>query len=66
MDLSQAPGNGADADLTAAVGTPVKAFTDGTVESIHEDPLMGYTVVLDHGNGIKSTSCRFGHTENHK
>ena len=42
-------------DLTATVGTPVKAFTSGTVESIHEDPLMGYTVVVDHGGGMKST-----------
>ncbi len=42
-------------DLAAAVGTPVKAFTAGVVESIHEDPLMGYTVVIDHGNGVKSS-----------
>jgi len=41
-------------DIASGVGTPVKAFTDGVVESVYEDPLMGYTVVLDHGNGMKS------------
>ncbi|MBQ3075250.1 MAG: M23 family metallopeptidase [Clostridia bacterium] len=41
-------------DISAGVGTPVKAFTDGTVEAVYEDPLLGYTVVLDHGNDTKS------------
>ncbi len=42
------------ADIQAAVGTPVKAVTGGVVEAIYEDPLMGFTVSLDHGNGTKS------------
>jgi len=37
-------------DLIATVGTPVKAFSDGTVKEIYEDPLMGQTVVLEHDN----------------
>ncbi|MBR4288503.1 MAG: M23 family metallopeptidase [Clostridia bacterium] len=41
-------------DLAAAVGTQVKAFTDGVVEDIYEDPLMGYTVILSHGDETKS------------
>ncbi len=41
-------------DIAAGVGTPVKAFTSGTVESVYEDPLLGYTIVLDHGNNTKS------------
>ncbi|MBE6713232.1 MAG: M23 family metallopeptidase [Ruminococcaceae bacterium] len=41
-------------DIVTAVGTPVKAFTDGTVEAIYEDPLMGHTIVVDHGNNTKS------------
>ncbi len=41
-------------DIASGVGTPVKAFTDGTVEAVYEDPLLGYTVVLDHGNETKS------------
>ena len=44
-------------DLASAVGTPVKAFTAGVVESIYEDPLMGYTMVIDHGNDTKSYYC---------
>lgn len=41
-------------DLAAAVGTPVKAFTDGVVLEIYEDALMGHTVVIDHGENLKS------------
>ena len=41
-------------DIASAVGTPVKAFTDGVVESVYEDPLLGYTVTIDHGNDTKS------------
>jgi len=41
-------------DLSAAIGTQVKAFTDGVVEEIYEDPLMGYTVILSHGDETKS------------
>ncbi len=41
-------------DLAAAIGTQVKAFTDGVVENIYEDPLMGYTVVLSHGDDTRS------------
>ncbi len=41
-------------DLAAAVGTPVKAFTDGVILEIGEDPLMGYTIVIDHGNELTS------------
>lgn len=41
-------------DLAAAIGTQVKAFTDGVVEEIYEDPLMGYTVILSHGDETRS------------
>ena len=41
-------------DIASALGTPVKAFTDGVVAEIYEDPLMGQTVVIDHGNNTKS------------
>lgn len=41
-------------DITTAVGTPVRSFTDGVVEAVYEDPLMGHTVVVDHGNATKS------------
>ncbi len=41
-------------DLSAAIGTQVKAFTSGVVTEIFEDPLMGHTIVVDHGGGVIS------------
>lgn len=41
-------------DITAEKGTPVHAFTDGTVSKIYFDPLMGQTVEIDHGEGLVS------------
>ncbi len=41
-------------DFTAEVGCAVCAFSDGVVESVHADPLMGQTVVINHGDGLKS------------
>lgn len=42
-------------DISANIGTPVVADADGTVTSVTNDPLLGYTVTIDHGNGIVST-----------
>lgn len=41
-------------DIAADSGTAVKAALGGTVESVNEDALMGYTVVLTHENGYKT------------
>ena len=41
-------------DIAASVGTEVCAVSDGTVEVVYADDLMGTTVVIDHGNGVKS------------
>ena len=41
-------------DISGNVGDPVRAFSDGTVEKIYKDYFMGQTVVIDHGNGLKS------------
>ena len=41
-------------DIAAQVGSPVYAFCDGTVSKIYYDPMMGQTVVIDHGDGIES------------
>jgi murein DD-endopeptidase MepM/ murein hydrolase activator NlpD len=41
-------------DISGKVGDPVKAFAGGTVERIYNDNFMGKTVVIDHGNGLKS------------
>ena len=42
-------------DIAAAEGTTVYAAADGTVESVFEDDTMGYTVVLSHADGYKTT-----------
>ncbi len=41
-------------DIASVIGERVRAMTDGVVEKTYDDPLMGQTVVLDHGNGLKS------------
>ena len=42
-------------DIAADIGTKVLAAAKGTIETIYEDDLYGTTVVIDHGNGLKST-----------
>jgi len=44
-------------DIAAALGTKVIAMSAGTVDRVYEDGLMGTTVILDHGDGLKSTYC---------
>ncbi|MCD8095767.1 MAG: M23 family metallopeptidase [Ruminococcus sp.] len=39
-------------DIAADVGTAVKAMNSGEVTQVEEDTLWGYTVIIDHGNGI--------------
>lgn len=39
-------------DITAELGTKVKAFRSGTVLSVYSDDLYGTTVVIDHGSGL--------------
>ncbi len=41
-------------DIAAQRGTAVKATADGVVTEIKSDPRFGITVVIDHGNGIKT------------
>ncbi len=42
-------------DIEAAQGTEVKAVADGSVTCAEKDTLTGYTVTIDHGNGVLST-----------
>lgn len=44
-------------DIAADVGTQVLAVSTGTVEEVYADDLMGTTVVIDHGNGLRSMYC---------
>lgn len=39
-------------DIAAEAGTAVKAMNKGEVTQVSEDPLWGYTVIIDHGSGI--------------
>ncbi|GHV11175.1 peptidase [Clostridia bacterium] len=40
--------------IESEVGVLVKSVTDGHVEAVGDDPLMGTFVVIDHGEGLKS------------
>lgn len=44
-------------DLKAAAGTPVKAISDGTIESIEEDPMWGVCIIISHGDKYESLYC---------
>lgn len=44
-------------DLACEAGTDVFAIDTGTVADIQSDPLWGYTVTIDHGNGIVTKYC---------
>lgn len=42
-------------DIASEAGTQVCAVSAGTVEQVFQDDLMGTTVVIDHGDGLRST-----------
>lgn len=42
-------------DFYAAEGSKVFAVYGGTVENVTNDVLKGYTIVINHGNGLKTT-----------
>ena len=44
-------------DIAAPAGTLVGAMGGGVVEDIYEDEMMGWTVVINHGDGLRSVSC---------
>jgi murein DD-endopeptidase MepM/ murein hydrolase activator NlpD len=41
-------------DISSEIGAPVRAFSDGVIEKIYKDHFMGKTIVINHGNGLKS------------
>lgn len=41
-------------DIECEIGTQVFAAFDGTVSDVYSDPLLGCTVVIDHGYDVKS------------
>lgn len=44
-------------DIAAAQGVKVLSISAGTVEQVYTDAMMGVTVVVDHGGGLKSWYC---------
>lgn len=44
-------------DIKGDLGAQVKAMNKGKVTKVWEDPLMGYSVTIDHGNGIIGYYC---------
>ena len=44
-------------DISASIGTTVKAAADGEVSECYTDTAYGVTVVIDHGNGLFSKYC---------
>lgn len=44
-------------DVSAQKGTVVKSVTAGVVKDVCRDPLMGVTVVIDHGSGYEGWYC---------
>ncbi len=49
-------------DLSADVGTKVKAAAAGTVASVEQDDLMGTVVTIDHGDGLTSVYANLAAT----
>lgn len=49
-------------DIETADGEAVLACANGSVAEISADSLMGNTIVIDHGNGVRSIYCNLGDT----
>ena len=47
-------------DIAAEVGARVRAAAAGTVTDLYEDDFMGVTMVIDHGDGLKSVYANLG------
>jgi murein DD-endopeptidase MepM/ murein hydrolase activator NlpD len=49
-------------DIKSLLGTKVVAVADGTVSDVYNDDLLGTTVVIDHGSGMKSIYANLAKT----
>ena len=47
-------------DIRADAGTPVKCVFAGTVERVHKDDALGYTVTVSHANGRTTLYANLG------
>lgn len=48
-------------DIAAETGSAVKSAASGVVTSVTDDPLMGVTVVIDHGSGYEGYYCNLAY-----
>ncbi|MGE4282600.1 MAG: peptidoglycan DD-metalloendopeptidase family protein [Clostridia bacterium] len=44
-------------DIRSDRGTQVKAAANGVIEKIYKDDGLGITILIDHGNGLKTKYC---------
>ena len=49
-------------DIAGELNTRVLATAAGTVSAVYDDPLMGTTIVIDHGNGLTSLYANLAET----
>lgn len=49
-------------DIKGLLGTKVVSVADGTVTDLIDDDLLGTTVIIDHGNGLKSIYANLAKT----
>ncbi len=50
-------------DISSPLGEEVCAVADGTISNTTEDFRYGFTITIDHGNGIKSTYSNLSGTD---
>jgi murein DD-endopeptidase MepM/ murein hydrolase activator NlpD len=49
-------------DISAALGAKVVSVANGTVEAVYKHQMMGTTVVINHGGGLRSIYCNLAAT----
>ncbi|NCG20429.1 MAG: peptidoglycan DD-metalloendopeptidase family protein [Rhodobacterales bacterium] len=50
-------------DLAAPIGTPISSAQKGTVSVVGEDKRSGKYVVIEHGNGLRTSYCHLSETK---
>lgn len=48
-------------DIAAETGSAVRSAASGVITSVTDDPLMGVTVIIDHGSGYEGYYCNLAY-----